>query len=505
MNNRIILGSLFVLIGIPAAMFLGQMAVTDPVIVAVIFVIIFGAVLLYTLGKHVWCIIPICAMMKGNLNFLPGNPDPWQMATIIVGGLTALTVLTGTRKIRLRWGWLEIVVALQVVALAQAYLRNPTGLSILGGGVVGGKFYLDYAVAIVAFFLLSIVETTPQVLKKVIYAMVIFGLGDAILKAVASYVPAVGLALWPIYGAGDAVALLAGPGQSLDIGETRLTSLSQLGGIGMLVCCSFWRPMASFHPGKPHRLILWLVSMAAILLSGFRGVLVRGAANFMLGSLVRKKGIDVAIASVGVFLLLVGIIGGGQLRKMPFGLQRALSFMPVDVSPEAREDAMGSSDWRFEMWELALTSDRYIKNKMLGDGFGYSAVELEFATNMLLTQGDFGGIDTFLAKGSYHGFHVETIRFTGVFGLVLATLALTVFSVKAWRVMKAYRNTPEWGAVIFLCIPLVLALYWYWLVFGSYKNDFPTLIVMAGMLKVAAIAHQSRSVEKLDSDPMYSS
>ena len=486
MNTRIVVGILIAILVIPLALIMGQLAATDPVTVGIIFVVVTGALTLYGLGEHMWVLIPGSLLMKGKLAFLPGNPDPWQIATLIVAPLMCLGFVTRTRRLEFKWTWIEWAVLLQVVAIGQSYLRNPTGLSVLGGGIVGGKHYIDYGVAFLAFTMLASVKTTPTILKRAIILMIVIGIADASLGVLTSVFPEAGFKLMRIYSVGNMLSMLKSLDQGIDFSLSRFAVLSGLGSIGMLICCSFWRPVASIDPRKPYRFLILVISMVSILLSGFRGLLASSVVRFGLGSWIRKKPMDVLIVGVVGVLFLVVIIGAVDLRKLPFGIQRTLSFLPVNVSPQARESAERSNEFRFEMWEAVLTQDKYIRNKMLGDGFGYSAIEQALMEDSIFNRGGHGGdLESFIAKGSYHGFHVETIRFTGVFGLILATFALFVFSVRAWRVTQKYKDSSAWGAVIFLCLPMIYAPYWYWLVYGSYKVDFVLLIVSAGMLRIA--------------------
>ncbi|MBV8533839.1 MAG: hypothetical protein JO207_08555 [Verrucomicrobia bacterium] len=62
---------------------------------------------------------------------------------------------------------------------------------------------------------------------------------------------------------------------------------------------------------------------------------------------------------------------------LPITAQRALSFLPGDWNADAREDAEGSSQRRFYMWDVVFHTDTYVHNKLLGDGFGFTNYELQ--------------------------------------------------------------------------------------------------------------------------------
>jgi hypothetical protein len=162
--------------------------------------------------------------------------------------------------------------------------------------------------------------------------------------------------------------------------------------------------------------------------------------------------------------------------------------MGADVRGDVIHSAEDSSDRRFEMWKTALISDEYIKNKWLGDGFNISAREQRALLAVAMGQDSGMGLDSFsersLATGSYHGFHVETIRFTGYLGLACAVITMVIFFRKGGQLIKHFRGQPLFGPVLYLCLPVMIYLFWSLLIFGSYRVDFPPILIMGGMLKM---------------------
>jgi hypothetical protein len=92
--------------------------------------------------------------------------------------------------------------------------------------------------------------------------------------------------------------------------------------------------------------------------------------------------------------------------------------------------------------------------------------------------------DLMLAKGSYHGFHVETIRFNGFVGLIAALVAMGIFFKYALNLIRHFRGRQEFGYVLFICMPYLIYPFYYMLVFGSYRNAFPVVLAGAGLLKI---------------------
>jgi len=440
------------------------------------------------LGKNVWILIPATLGMQGGLNFIPGSPAPWHFMTAVVGIFFLLRWLTRVQKIHLRWSGMETAILLVTLTILQAFLRNPTGLSILGGDFAGGKSYFVFGIAMIAYFLISTAESDIKTWRWAVIAYIVFALGDATIAAISGLSPAFASYMIRFYS-NVSFAAANTINYSGDAMETRITELATFGSIlGMIACC-FWRPVAALDLRKPWRILIALAAVGFTLFGGFRGSAVRLFTNFVMSSVLRRKYLDVLLVFFGGAFLLAALLIAVPTQNLPYSVQRILTILPgVQVDSKIASDAEASSELRFEMWKLVLTTDRYISNKLLGDGFQFSASEM--AAREARMFGDYrmtGGMtpeEMFLATGSYHGFHAETIRFTGVIGLIAATAALIVFAVFAHRCINYYRGEREWGTVLFICMPFLIHPLWYWLVFGAYKSDFAEIIATAGMIKL---------------------
>jgi hypothetical protein len=92
------------------------------------------------LGRNIWLLIPATLAMKGNLNFLPGTPAPWHLMTAVAAGFFLLRFATRQQQLTIKWTWMETSLALVAISILQALVRNPVGISALGGSdVAGGK------------------------------------------------------------------------------------------------------------------------------------------------------------------------------------------------------------------------------------------------------------------------------------------------------------------------------------------------------------------------------
>jgi hypothetical protein len=446
-----------------------------------------GIIFVLALGKQVWVLIPISLMLSGGINALPGAPLPWWAATAVVGTVLLLRFLTRkTDTFIFRFTWLDFAIALQVIAVAQAFVRNPTGLSILGGETVGGKTYLIYGLSFIAYTTLSVMQSDIKKFRIVVFVMILVGCLDGLLIILTQLSPLVAGITLPLYSATD---FNAAQGLEIDVNESRLTGAQDLSRTLGLAAFTLFAPLSTCNPLHPVRFMMAMSAVALCLLSGFRSALGALLIFFVVGTVVRKRYQDLMLGMVAALLALALLMGSGLTRELPFGAQRILSVLPfVEVNDNTRQNAEDSSEWRFEMWRLVLTTDRYIKNKLLGDGFGYSADELRAALDSAMGDqrmlGQANQQDMMLAKGSYHGFHVEAIRFTGVFGLIMALVSMGIFFRYSLKLIRHFRDRPEWGYVLFICVPFLIHPFYYMLIFGSYKNVFPVMLAMAGMLKI---------------------
>lgn len=470
-----------------AALYLGIAAATEQTAAVMWISGTLTVAFLLALGKNVWVLIPIAMGLAGNISAIPGSPAPWWAATAAVGTIFGFRFLMRRQRLIPRITWLEFAIFIQLVAVGQSFLRNPTGLSVLGGDTVGGKPYIAYFMAIVAFFLLANVQTNLKTCKYVVLILICLSILDGLLMASSMFFPALSAMVLPLYT--NVWFDSAHTGSGVDnVQNTRINAAKDLGPSLCIPAFTLFRPLSTINPFYPLRFILMLSGIYWVLVGGYRTNLILVGVVAVVSSLVRRRFLDVVVVGTLGFIALFFLVATNLVQQLPYGAQRAMSVLPIAVSENAKQSAEDSAEWRFEMWRLALFTDRYIHNKWLGDGFAFRADELAAMQEGLF--GDrrrssrFKGIDQFLAKGSYHGFHVEAIRGTGFFGLICALVGMFIFLRYAWILIQHYRGRPEWGYILYICIPFLIYPFFVMLVFGVYKTDMPKFMVLAGMLKI---------------------
>lgn len=441
------------------------------------------------LGKNVWVLIPITLGIEGGINALPGSPMPWWIATFIACVMLALRFVMRSRDLIYRFTWLDFAILLQAIAVGQAWVRHPAGFSMLGGDTVGGKQNLVFLLAFVAYAVLATIKTDLVMFKRTVILTIVLGTLAGLLCMLTEYSPAMAMVVLPIWsGAAFTTGTTSTGAAAAGLDTARFGAGAMIGKALGAALLTMYVPASLFNPLRFWRFSLFMMTFFFTAISGFRSGMAMLAFLFVVSTLVRRRPLDLVIGSLAAFLLLSALLVTGGMKSLPFGAQRILAALPIEVNAEAKWSGQETSDWRFEMWREALTSDRYIHDKVLGDGVSYSAAEQRAADDS--TVGDMrrsAGLtmqEVMLVRGAFHGFHVETIRCTGVVGLVLALIGMGIFFKTALRLINYYRYRPEWMYVLYICIPFLIHPFFKMLVFGAYRGDFPVVLAGAGLLKI---------------------
>lgn len=492
MDSQKIKVILVVILSAIAAVYLGIAAATAQTIAILWVAGILGIVFVLALGKNIWLLIAVGAVLNGAFNFLPGSVPPWWLAMMLTGFIFTLRfAMRRTEEFTWRWNAMDLVILLHIVMLAQAYLRNPVGLSILGGsgdGMIGGKPYIAHAFAITCYALLSMVRTDMRMFRIACIVMICCAFFDGMAVLIGSFIPAVAAIGIKFYSGFS--FRVATTGMGADVAEGRTTEGKEVGENLGQAAFTLYRPISTLNPFVNFLgFAMMSTAVFCVMISGFRSSMGMLAIYFVVCSLIRRRFADIlASGAIAVIALCILFFVGAD--KLPRAGQRILSALPIPglVDEQIKENAEGSTDWRVEMWILALTTDRYIFNKMWGDGFGMRKDEMDAMIDA--AYGDnraTRGLDmqeVLMRRGSYHGFHVQTIRMTGYVGLLAVLIMLGVFWRHAWNHIQYFKGRPEWGFVLFVCAPFLIYPFYAMLVFGDYRSGIPRLIIMAGFLKM---------------------
>jgi hypothetical protein len=439
-------------------------------------------VLVLHIKERVWILVPLLWGFTGRISLLTLPFSVSNLAVFFIFGVFLVFQALGVYRRKIQLGGLDLLMFANVVYLASVYIRNPVGTLAFGSARVGGRPYFEIGVAILAYLVLARVILGKAESRTIPALMISGSLIQGIIAAATYYIPALVPIIAPIYsGVAADISETTGANSITDERQTYLGAVATPSILGLL---SFYRPITLLNPLNPGRFVLFIASIALVLLSGFRSIVFLSAVYFALSSYLRTGFRDIfKIFVIGIPALVLLLALQGRVLELPFSAQRALSFLPGKWSDQAKADAASSTQWRVEMWKEMLATDKYIKSRWFGDGFGFSQRELQILMRHKL-YGPTSSQEEALLVGGVHSGPVSTIRYVGFVGLALYLSLLVGMCVSAWKLIHRARNTVFFSAALFVGMPIVYSPFEFVVVYGSFDSAFATSIFSLGLLKL---------------------
>lgn len=491
-----------VIIGILGAIMLGKMTAQGQT--GLIAMIAFGAIAVASLihfRERVWVIIPVLWPFYGSV---PVLPIPFALKDIgVIVAFIATTVCIALKIIRFRprFTYLDSLFYLNAVWLLVAFIRNPVGFLVSDSERVGGRPYVAAVFGLLAYWVLSRVSTSPARLRRVpMYVLgalfVFFLMNSAMVVS-----PAFGGFASQFYNGFDfyfvdgALGLAGGEGagqRAVDDGTVRIEMFRDIGKYACIFLCAYFYPPSLLNPMKWKRFTGFFATMLGLLLSGFRSFLGYAGAMFLIGSYFQRGWSSVLRSGLTALLaIFILMLGHGTLYELPFAAQRALAIIPsflrpVQLDERAIQSGESSTDWRVEMWIQALTTNRYISDKILGDGFGMTRAQIgayqrAVAMGPISTQ---ESQEQMAIAGDFHSGPVSAIRVVGIVGLAFVYLLYIPLALHAARLIRRTKGTPFFAPTLFFCMPIVFEPFWYTFVFGGHPAVIPFAALSLGSIKL---------------------
>lgn len=440
------------------------------------------------LGKRIWLLIPLLGAVETTVR-LPGLPTSLVLGQVLVVGFTVLLILMRRLPFRLRMTELEWWALLIAVMVVQVYLRHPVGMNFFGGSSVGGKPYLLFMINLSAALVLFGTLVPDRELWTALRLSIYGGLANLAISLLSAVFPTMG------YWTTSTYANPGEQGNSIDAEAvdrtqaTRVYFLLIFGRNLSLWISSFISPLrACFHPGWG---VLVLMALLAGGLSGFRNGLAMVVLTFFVGVCYRGGGFQVMVSLLGGGLMIALLSVVNLVSPLPPNVQRTLSFLPGTWEDRYVTDAKNSTDWRVDMWKEALLTDRWIHNKWLGDGLGFTMEELKwqasFQEQQMTGRGRSGLLiqqEAFMISGSYHSGPVQTVRTIGYVGLMIMLVFQIRLAIHAHRQIMRCRGTSWYPVALFFGIPLVWNPFFFAFVFGEFSAQVTILLMGAAMMRM---------------------
>ena len=302
-----------------------------------------------------------------------------------------------------------------------------------------------------------------------------------VLSAVSDLVPLVPSGLRFIYlfitPSGAGVDSL-GNYDNLELGVSRLSGISFAASIFYLWLLAYYGVRGIFMTGKIWRIGLLALAFVLIGLGGYRSLIMLALGVFAMLFVMEKM----HRSPLMFIFLLLGIIMVGLVipfaSRLPFVMQRGLSFLPLDFNQEAVASAEASSNWRIALWTgMAEQIPKYF---FVGKGY---AISLEDWSNIqsAANANTLGGENDSLALSSdFHNGPLSVIIPFGIWGVFAFTW---IMGVSIWILYRNYRygltalkKLNRYLLAIFISKFLIFLT-----VFGALQGDIGTFLSFVGL------------------------
>lgn len=248
--------------------------------------------------------------------------------------------------------------------------------------------------------------------------------------------------------------------------------LARYGIQGLLGSGERWRflPLqfrGGFGINQPWRMLAVLGIVWVGLMGGFRStpitLLLLCATMFFIEGLHRTRLAPVLVLA-GILLVALAL---PVVDKLPFTVQRSLSFLPIEINPLAKADATESSEWRLRMWQDVIpTIPKYL---LVGKGYGIDAREQEMAEGLAGIHGEDQSEGAKRAS-DFHNGPLSLIIPLGIFG----TIGFLWFMMAGFRLLlNNFRHGDPTNHRVntFLLAYFVTKGLFFFVIYGSFQND----------------------------------
>ncbi len=401
--------------------------------------------------------------------FLPGKPPMWAALAALSLGIAVVS-----RTLRHRSKFLSVrsvavpLVLLAIIVVVTIAFRGIGGRAF-GSELWGAKRYLGVLGAILGYFALTAQAIPRRQGQWLAGAFFISGMTAALCDVAFAFGPSFYF-LFLLVPTELAVAQA-----STQDNLMRLTGIAWMAQAGNWFMFMRYGIRGMLEVRHAWRAALFVALFLLGLFGGFRSsiilLVILFATQFWFEGLLRTKWFPIAV----VAMLLVGMGLVGFAERLPLSVQRSLSFLPIDVHPTARQDAMGTLDWRLQMWRVVLPEvPQYL---WLGKGYTFSGTDYLLVQESI-RRGLFTAYEDTLVSGNYHN---GILTLLVPFGLA-AMLAFVAFCWAGWRVLHAnyLYGPPEFKRInTFLVAYFTARLLFYTVFYGQFDID---LMIFTGVV-----------------------
>ena len=419
------------------------------------------------------------------LGFLPGQPYLWTLLAVIGFFLGILNRSVDSTK-----RFLDVpsirnsLIVLGAVVAITAYFNGGIGMLALGSSQYGGKRYFYIFAAIIGYFALTsqrIPAHRANLLVTLFFLSMLTGLIPNFIVMLAGRVDFI-YNFFSTESSGEQInAIMAGNDTARIFGLTMLATgltcflFAKYGIRGIFQIRKFWR------------MGFLVVAFGACLMGGFRSFLILLGLLFMVQFYLEGLHRTRFLGIIGGLALLGGAVTLTQSLRLPFYIQRTLSILPIEVSPEARDSATSTLDWRLQMWQVLLPE--VPKHLLMGKGYSIDRTAMYFSSDA--SHQEDGGFEWAVVAGDYHNGPLSLIIPFGIWGVIAFVWFLCASIRYLYQQHRA--GDPDLQQINTLLLSFFLARLILWTIFvGGFFGD---LYLFTGIIGLSVSLNGVKSVE----------
>ncbi len=475
-----------ILSGLLLAIFVGSLAGTGNTgSVGLVIAVIVAVGFFLFVRQRMWMLIPATGMLDGQITVLPLPFTVAHLSILFAFGTFLLLKAFKIVRLKPKLGLADIWMFIVLAYLATVFARNPVGVEALASERVGGRPYVSIIIAFLGSWVLA--RSVATVRDAFWFPLlVVAGNGfHLVINEIAYRFPSTVGPLSRLYNgiaaAENPDALPALPGE----GSNRKGHYGGVGSALWQLACTRWRPMTLINPLYFGRFLIFLFAVYSVFQSGFRSAVISMMLMFLMATYFRRGIGEVIQATLFLVLAVMLLVAmQGTIIDLPLPAQRALSFLPGHWDYMAKKEAEGSTQWRVEMWKQMLSGNKYIENKWLGDGFGFTRAQLQIMLANTINGSNEDQQENLMISGGVHSGPITAIRYVGYVGLALFMVFLIFVAIRAVRLIHRSEGTPFYPLALFLGLPSIVHPFTYVLIFGAYEADLPHAIMAVGLQKL---------------------
>jgi len=419
-----------------------------------------------------------------SLPYIPSQLNLHYVATLFLFAVVPVYVLM--RRTEIQFNALHALAAAFCGLLVILISVRGFGLRIFGSDLIGGLRYFHIFSATVLLFSVSVIPIPPKWWSRLI-----------VLICVGSLVPfAADIAIVRDWAVEWVIQFVKASEQTL--GASYLESRDPItfyimrfysgkpasAWIALGLLC-FVRPRLLFGSS----LIKCLPVLACIVLlaaaSGFRIAFVTLFLIFLFAGLLDRSFTVTRLCSYSVMGLLAVMVVFNFIHLLPLSFQRSLSFIPgLKGNVLVVTDAIGTVNWRFEVWKQAVYEiPHYL---LIGKGLAFSMSDYVY--------GQTDQIDWALRNSSYHNGPLSALILTGLPGTLLI-VAMTFFaSVRHYQQQQrdwVHDNLKQFHLAFYAYFLTATTIFF--LVYGDVQVSVPQLLRLVAFLEGLVVSDRVKS------------